>query len=150
MEKKKSANPDTQNKFALAISSIKAYLLRSQNIITWLVVMNKQICCALSNIQLTPYCFSTGDHVSLNCQVNTRLLYPVDVVSRFFDPHTFTHLVQQNSYLWHHSAAESRWTTLWSWPGLIRVVARCHSNLQKRRTTMPPHSPGHRVLLHNV
>ena len=110
LEKKKSANPDTQNKFALAISSIKAYLLWSQNIITHLLVMNKQKCCALSNIQLTPYCFSTGDHVSLNRQVNTRLLYPVDVVSRFFDPHTFTHLVQQNSYLWPHLCQQARIT----------------------------------------
>ena len=110
LEKKRNNNQDSKNKYQLPISNIKAYLLRSENLIMRCLAANKSICSVLSNVQLTPYCFSTGDHIILSHQVNVRLLCPVEIVQCVYDTNVYTNLVKQHSELWKHLCADARIT----------------------------------------
>ena len=90
LEKKRNNNQDSMNKYQLPISNIKAYLLRSENFIMRCLAANKSICSVLSNVQLTPYCFSTGDHIILSHYVNVHLLCPVEIVQSVYDTNVYT------------------------------------------------------------
>ena len=61
----------------------------------------------LSNVKLTPYCFSTGDHIILSHQVNVHLLSPVDIVQSVYDTNVYTTLVKQHSELWKQLCANA-------------------------------------------
>ena len=100
LEKKRNNNQDSKNKYQLPLSNIRAYLLRSENVITRCLAVNKSICSVLSNVQLTPYCFSTGDHIILSHQVNVHLLCPVEIVQSVYDTNVYTNLVKQYSEFW--------------------------------------------------
>ena len=68
--------------------------------ITRCFAANKSICSVLSNVQLTPYCFSTGDHIILSHQVNVCPLCPIEIVQSVYDSNVYTNLVKQHSELW--------------------------------------------------
>ena len=89
---------------------MKAYLLRSENLITRCLAANKSVCSVLSNVQLTPYCFSTGDHIILSHQVNVHLVCPIEIVQSVYDTNVYTNLAKQHSELWKQLHVDARIT----------------------------------------
>ena len=103
-------NPDLAKKYELAISNMKAYLIRSKNFLTRALVTNKTICGIISEVQLTPYNFSRSDNVDLTHQMNVYRLHDYNTVIKFYDVNRYPHLVKQHTPQWHFLRSQARIT----------------------------------------